>query len=159
MLGQGRGVVRGLARLIDEAAVFAHIMTELVERREAEFARPHNIGGIEVERDAEQLAADHLDDLRVDRLVRHLDLASDDGGRAADAACQGVLALVHGRVQEGREQRHLLRVARRVDEGDGLVDHGVADAIHGAGELVRNAGIDVRIVAAEAVRRTGDAAG
>ena len=38
-----------------------------------------------------------------------------------------------------------------VRERDGLVDHGVADAIHGAGELLRDAGIDVRIVAAEAV--------
>ena len=91
--------------------------------------------------------------------MRHLDLARDDGGRAADAACQGVLALEHGRVQEGREQRHLLRVARRVGERDGLVDHRVADAIHGARELVRDAGIDVRIVAAESVRRTGNAAG
>ena len=88
-----------------------------------------------------------------------LDLASDDRGRAADAVRERVLAIEHRRVQEGREQRHLLRVARAVGERDRLIDHRVADAIHRAGELVRDAGVDVRIVAGEAVRRTGDGAG
>ena len=95
----------------------------------------------------------------VDALVRDLDLAGDDGGGAADAVRERVLAVEHRRVQEGREQRDLLRVARAVGERDGLVDHRVADAVHGARELFRDAGIDVRIVAGEAVRRAGDGAG
>ena len=88
-----------------------------------------------------------------------LDLAGDDGGRAAHAVRERVLAVEHRRVQEGREQRDVLRVARAVGERDGLIDHRVADAIHGARELVRDAGVDVRIVAGKAVRRTGDGAG
>ena len=70
-----------------------------------------------------------------------------------------VLAVEHRRVQEGREQRDVQRVARAVGERNCLIDHRVADAVHGARELLGDTGIDVRIVAGKAVRRAGDGAG
>src|SRR3954469_23960323 len=98
LFGQTRDVVRSLAGLLEKAAMLADIGPEGIQGRDAGLAATLDVGRIEVERSAKQFAADHLDDLRVDALVGDRHLAGKDGGSAANATREWILAVEHRQI-------------------------------------------------------------
>ncbi|GJE44651.1 hypothetical protein AEGHOMDF_3840 [Methylobacterium soli] len=129
----------------------------LVQGAEADIAPAGHVEGEEIRVDAHEVVADRVDDVEVHRLRLLAGDAAQDRARPEllvarlrDVARRqrhregpGVVR----RVQEGVEERDVLRLAVGIEHREGLADQRMADAVHRGGELVRDPRVGVLVVA------------
>ncbi|NRP23320.1 hypothetical protein LPJGGPFB_06590 [Ensifer adhaerens] len=137
------------------------IHADLVERSEPDIPSARHIEGEQIGIDANEVVTNSVDDVEV-----HLfGLLGDDPAENGVDAELFVARLRHisrrqgtgehagliARVQEGIEQSHLLGLPVGADDGHGLADQRMSDAIDRRCELMRDAGRCIRVVFVEAV--------
>ena len=134
-----------------------------VQGRNAGIAAAGEVDGGQIERQAQEVVAQRLDDELVDLvadLARH---AAHDLGRGSTRI--GLPLGVGERIEEGLDQPHLAPagalddIAVGVEPIDGVVQHRMAEAVDGVGELGDDRRVDVDLVGVEDVDRRLDLAG
>ena len=139
----------GPAHIGLELGVAGHLVelrAGLVEGRHADVTAAGNVDRGEVERDAEQLVAQHVGDELVDLVAVLAGHATDDG---AGAASWSTVTMPFASSREGQRVEEAVEQRCRRDRLavdplsmiDVLLQHRVAEAVHDVGELGDDAGL------------------
>ncbi len=116
----------------------------LVQGRHAGVAAARDVDRRKVERDAEQLVAQGVRDELVDLVADLCTHPADDRSGRLGMGQAPALVIGDG-IEEGLEQRHVVRRAVGGDPVDILVEHRMAEAIDHVGELGEDRRVDVGI--------------